>query len=171
MMSLDISLYNRKTGEDIIEMNWLRNPFGLERWASDNANLEMKKDLWYVCNHWNYKKASRVNRGLFKSVVDKYWEVISNLTEGFFCFDLPAYRQFVEGKTQFMVQEDWAFGQRIKGAKYEGERLAIPMWQFTPQVIDLGGKNKLEDYQEWFRELVRFAELLQNENYRLYCSN
>lgn len=170
-MSLSISLY--RDNKEIMAMNWLRNPFGLERWASDNVPLQLKKDLWYVCNHWNYEKSNRINRQLFLDVVMQYWAGIKKLKEGYFFFSLPSYRQFVEGKTQYLdTMIGWAFGgKRIKGEKYVENRLAIPMWQFNEQVVDLGGQYQLDDYKNWFKELVGFAKLLQDKRNRFYCSN
>lgn len=62
-MSLNISLIDKKANIIISEMNWLRNPFGLCDWAEANVGDKIKigkKDLWYVCNHWNYKKSSKI---------------------------------------------------------------------------------------------------------------
>lgn len=170
-MSLDISL--SKNEEEVISMNWLRNPFGLERWASDNTNLNFKKDLWYVCNHWNYDKSSRVNRQMFQEVVLQYWEVVKELKDGYFYFDLPAYQQFVEPNKKYMELNFNNLG--IKGERYntdkqDDRRLAIPMWQFKHPEFHLQNCS-LEYYKNWFNELVEFAELLQDKSYAFYCSN
>ncbi|MCJ7634853.1 hypothetical protein MUP77_21000, partial [Candidatus Bathyarchaeota archaeon] len=163
-----------KQENGVRSMNWLRNPFGLCNWAEENTKtlLHKVKSLWYVCNHWNYGKASRVNRRLFLEVVLAYSERISSLAEGYFYFDLPEYRQFIEGKANFMETTP-LFSEltHIEGSKYdEQRRLMIPMWQFEHPSFNLG-KCSLAGYQNWFNELVEFARLLQDKAYRFYCSN
>ena len=173
-MSLDILL--TKNGEEISEMNWLRNPFGLCNWAMDNARpdlLQYPLGLWFVCNHWAYDKSSELNRVLFKGVVDAWWQIVRMLDIGYFKFDLPAYRQFIEDKKYKLHTRDFAFGKIIVGSKYDDDsNLLIPMEHFRDW--DLGIKNGgtvLQHYKEWFLELVGFAELLQDEDTVFYCSN
>ncbi len=67
-MSLNISLYDCDDN-GIANMNWLHNPFGLCKWAEDNAHFiwgnepELESDtLYYVCNHWAYDKNGAIDR-------------------------------------------------------------------------------------------------------------
>ena len=166
-MSIDLHLYDGE--EEIISLNWLRNPFGLCNWAEDNVGDNLR--LHYVCNEWTYGKSDQVNRPLFKQVVEEYWARIQKLDAGYFFFDLSSYRQFVEphiaafpGKRLFDI---WS----IDGSKYDQRgRLMIPMGHFDRPEFDVF-KPSLEGYREWFSELVRFAEKLQNEKHRFYASN
>lgn len=175
-MSLDISLIDENE-EDVIEMNWLRNPYGLCNWAEDNVieagyNPDKEESLWYVINNWSYDDSPNVDRKLFLDVVMKYWEVVKNLEQGYYFFSLPGYRQFVEGKTHLMPQEKRSWGTpRIKGEKYAHDRrLMIPMENFKHSEFTLDDPC-LKRNQEWFAKLVKFAEMLQDEQYIYYCSN
>lgn len=173
-MSLDISLENKKTGELIIEMNWLRNPFGLCQWAEDNTNThDWKKGLWYVINHWNYGKSNRVNRELFKKVVDKHQEIIENLQRGYFFFSLSSYVQFVQPHYDLFPKEKLFTGDYyIKDSKYDDKkRLMIPMEYFDKPEFNLSSDVSLKRYKKWFGALVEFASLLQNKNNKFHCSN
>ncbi len=99
-MSLDISIINKKTGESR-EMNWLRNPFGLCNWAEANFNFTIKDEpkekdsLWYVINHWNYKKSSRINRVKFKQTILWYWNVLEDLKKGYFFLDALGVMDYI----------------------------------------------------------------------------
>ena len=183
-MSLDIALYTDDPELPEVEMNWLRNPFGLRDWAEDNYRIatgagEREIDLYHVINHWNYDRAEQVDRPLFKRVVDEYGAVLSGLDRGYFVFDLSGYIQFVEPhlsliNREYIIPSAPEIGTRIAGSKYVGKgacsRLAIPQEHFAPRAFNLG-RCTLDRYKEWFGELVRFAELLQDERYRFYCSN
>ena len=180
-MSLDISLYDKKTGEEVLEMNWLRNPFGLCDWAEDSVKeiVDSSKSLWYVCNHWNYNKSKFVKRALFQEVVEKYWEEIKKIEEGYFYFNAHAYDQFIGPKYDFFPKEDSIIGEtRIKGVNRMGEsKVGIPMQHFNHDgIIDLGiglrgTQDVLEHYKKWFKDLVMFADMLQDTKYRFDCSN
>ena len=100
-MSLEIDLIEKETGNEVMSLNWLRNPFGLQTWAEDNVGMkivqrvrgisgreELFEDLRYVCNHWSYEDSSDIDRGLFKQVVDTYWKEIQKLEVGYFVFNL-----------------------------------------------------------------------------------
>lgn len=175
-MSLDISLRNREDSGDTIDMNWLRNPFGLCQWTEDNVKVKLPKGktLYYVLNHWNYKKSNKVNRKLFLKVVMTYWEEIQKLEKGYWFFSLPGYMQFIEPEKERFP----------KAGKYNGihdgyddqSRMKIPMTEEAAKVFDVGqmrvdASTPLEYYKNWFAELVRFAEKLQDRKYRFYCSN
>ncbi len=170
-MSLDISV---TTSEEEVELNWLRNPFGLCNWAEDNVHPKTRRSLWYVCNHWSYKKSCRVNRPLFQEVVLAYWEQIKRLKQGYFVFDLPSYRQFIEPNISHLPTESpnpFSSVRWIKGSKYTNDRrLMVPMEHFDSSVFHLS-VPRLGSYQDWFKRLVYAAELLQQTSAKFYCSN
>lgn len=67
-MSLDISLYTNNN-EEVASLNWLRNPFGLERWAAANvkgvpfhSNGITEPDLYEICNKWTYDESPFITR-------------------------------------------------------------------------------------------------------------
>lgn len=190
-MSLDIELSNGN------ELNWLRNPFGLERWARNNVECKittefisgtMKKDengykyidwetdhswnLWDVTNNFCYSGAKYLNekpintqkilRKLFKIVVDAYWEEIQKLDKGYFYFDLPAYRQFVEGQ----------FEGIIEGSEYSRDYkyLKIPIEIYEKKYPERERKG-LTGYKDWFKQLVIFADELQDLDNKFSGSN
>lgn len=177
-MSLDIALYDSE-GNVITEMNWLRNPFGLCQWAEDNAHYLWQAEpatndqLWFVCNTWNYAKSEEVDRAHFKSVVDRYWDTLKGLEVTYYFFNLPAYRQFVESKIDHLPTNQLAFTDTlsIEGSKYDKEhRLMIPVDLFKPSIFNLGNPST-EKQKQWMMELVDFADKLQDETCRFYCSN
>jgi hypothetical protein len=177
-MSLDISLINVETDEEEYDMNWLRNQYGLIYWAMDNVgdkvNIPKGKDLWYIVNHWNYKKSNRVNRELFKRVVDEYWKYIEPLEEGFFAFSLTSFIQFIAPNFSKLPKNKWG---NIDGIKYnEGRtKVMLPMEHFKHPSFHLrpipADKTMLQEWKDWFKQLVEFAEMLQDRKYRYYCSN
>ena len=153
-MSLEIDLTDRTTGQTVAEMNWLRNPMGLERWAEANVghlvNIPKGKTLWYVCNHWNYEKSSRVNRELFKRVVDEYWKHIEQLERGAIVYSFPSFVQHVNRTLQFREYE----------FRNDYKEIAVFLKPYN-----------LDRYKAWFKELVDFAEKLQDRNVSFFCSN
>ena len=161
-MSLEISLRKKGDEEEAMSLNWLRNPFGLERWAEANVgktdNSPENERLWYVCNNWNYGKSKEIDKCLFEQVVDKYWSAIQELEVGYFVFNLPMYRQFVEGELRKRLE----FGDYKYRMGYT--EIAIKM-EFFEDVPTLDG------YKEWFHRLVLFAEKLQDPNMEFHCSN
>ena len=170
-MGLDLHLYD-KDDDEVMWVNWLRNPFGLCNWVEDNLTelgYNPETSLYYVCNHWAYKEDG-ADRPLFQKVVNEYWRRVEDLEQGYFFFSLSSYRQFVEGKTGLMIMEEGIAGPRIKGEKYAKDgSLMIPMWQFSHPEFRLSGPD-LQDYKDWMKRLVKFAELLQNEEYTFSCS-
>jgi hypothetical protein len=169
-MSLDISITHKKSG-DSMDMNWLRNPFGLCNWAEANVHPKTKKDLWYVINHWNYEKSRRINRKLFKEVVDAYWAEIQKLEKGYFYFDLGSYMSFVQPHLSELPVERLFDQDRIKGGVFADDgRYGIPMEYFNKPAFHLSDAT-LDRYKEWFSQLVEFAQMLQDKDYRFYCSN
>lgn len=170
-MSLDISV---AVGDEEIALNWLRNPFGLCNWAEANVQPKTRRNLWYVCNHWAYDKAKRVNKPLFLEVVLAYWDAIQAMDRGYFVFDLPSYRQFIEPFVDYLPSRPHVMGdgQRwIKDSKYDDhQRLMIPMEHFVSPVFHLGDAS-LDEYRRWFSRLVDLARLLQEHGAVFYCSN
>ena len=170
-MSLDISLTYKD--EEIMEMNWLRNPFGLCNWAEDvikEKGLKTKKSLWHVINHWNYEKSEKVNRKLFLEIVEEYNKIIQELEEGHFYFNVFSLCQFVMPKYSQFEQEKGFCNTRIKGIKYGKDKVGIPMTSLNCEIFNVG-KGELKDYKKWMNELLEFAKLLQNKKYKFYCSN
>lgn len=190
-MSLDIDLEDEH-GNEVASMNWLRNPFGLERWAEGNVGDKFKLynsktdervNLWYVCNRWNYDKGNEINFGrdkdfnriLFKEVVDTYWEYLSKLKCGYFFFSVPLYQQFLgnKGFPLLFDNDGWIVGSWMKNDDIAD--IAVPMRYFEDNnIVDLGSiacKDILQGYKDWFLELVNFAVKLQDPDLRFYCSN
>lgn len=182
-MSLDISL-TTKDEEEIMDMNWFRNPYGLCNWAEDNLEyLELQpgsesSTLYYVCNHWAYDKSKDVDRKLFKGVVDYYWEHIKDMDRAYYFFDLSSYRQFVEPSLHLIPKVKNILGQLdIMDIVYMREqrgRIGIDVEYFKPKEFNLSRHNTtsmLKDSKKWFKQLVEFAEELQDEATIFYCSN
>ena len=129
-MSLEISLRKKGEEDEIMSLNWLRNPFGLERWAAANTEKENveRGRLWYVCNHWNYDKAKKIDTRVFKEIIDKYWGVIRELREGCFGPQFARTKDKVKAmeytlkfksmeqlRLGFIMQEEW-------GKHWDGKR-------------------------------------------------
>lgn len=196
-MSLDIMLTHKRTGEEIISMNWLRNPYGLATWAEDNYQYATHHNqhnhapeqpaypskvgyrLYYVCNHWAYKSSSAVNRPLFKRVVDQYAEVLLSLDKAYYFFDTSSFIQFVLPHWELIPQRQLTEFIRVVGTQddrpvYLGNRMGFNIEWFDKPAFNLryrDGSTMLEHYKRWMGQLVNFAELLQNKDYRFYCSN
>lgn len=174
-MSLSISLYENNS--EIASMNWLRNPFGLERWAEANTeyatrecniSFKLPVTLWDVCNKWSYDDSEKIDRTLFKVVVDTYSSVIQQLEHGYFWFDLHSVMQFIAPKySSFPKDLDW---NRIKGSKYHNDTLGVPQ-EYFGDICGGDGNCNLDYYKNWFGELVEFADELQHKEYTFYCSN
>lgn len=167
------------------EMNWLRNPFGLCNWAEANYNYVTKQEppeeqrLWYVINHWNYSKSVDVDRKLFLDVVKRYGEVILSLTKGYYWFDVSGYIQFVEPHLSVIPRHDPLAGLgigdgslRIVDSVYHDRQIGIPVDYFNHACFGLRHCNdRLAKNQDWYRELMEFAEMLQDPETVFYCSN
>jgi hypothetical protein len=185
-MSLDLSVTNPTTGQQC-EMNWLRNPYGLERWARANYRYVKKKEptpsLWDVCNIWAYENAVEVNRPLFLSTVQCYGEVILALEQGYFWFDVSASIQFVEPHLEQFPRYDplakWGIADdslRIEKSVHFNKELGIPMEYFGHPCFHLSDiyrphAHTLAHYQDWYRELIQLAEVLQDPETEFSCSN
>jgi len=174
-MSLYLSLI--KDSGELIELNWLRNPFGLECWVESNTSIIVDgmstESLYHVCNHWSYAKSKDVDRKLFIHVVDYYWNSIKKLDKGYFFFDLPSYIQFVQPHFNVLPIDD-IFGT-IHGCSYNENSsiIKIPMEHFNHIDFNLGIHNEsvLGHYKNWFKKLVDFAEALQDESTIFECTN
>lgn len=181
-MSLDIDVRNPKTGVSL-EMNWLRNPYGLCSWAEDNYNYqtesspddESEQRLWHVINHWNYDKSDQVDKELFYSVVMRYGNVILNdLKQGYFFFTEQALKQFIfPHLTVLSWTKDTLPGVVIK---HPIIKLGIPMDYFSHECFGLSSEYRpnahtLERYQAWFQQLMDFATILRDPDAEFYCSN
>lgn len=172
-MSLDIYVTNMRTGEQR-SMNWLRNPYGLCNWAEANydyrterkTNEESSDSLWYAINHWCYDTSEQVDKALFLAVVKRYGQVLlHDLPQGYFFFNERALDQFVKPH----------FSEVPKGIAVSCEKhkeYGIPMEYFTHlSTVYRPDEHTLKHYQEWYAELVAFAELLRDPDSRYYCSN
>lgn len=174
-MSLDISVTNKRTG-DYLEMNWLRNPFGLCQWAEDNylyvhklERVPEEESLWYVINHWNYDKAVQVDRRLMLSTVQRYGECLTEMERGFFWFDLA---RFPQNLSTHIVPDKLHlpyFGMGYCINVYHNDKVGIPI-EDTARSVDLSHKT-LADYQQWYWQLIDFAHALQDPDAQFYCSN
>jgi hypothetical protein len=180
-MSLDISVNNPVTGESM-ELNWLRNPFGLCAWAEDTLLYETKTEaapegqsLYYAINHWNYDKSSGVDKPLFRQVVQRYGEVILNVEKGYFWFPLDRFPDnlschIAPGKNVNDLQSSLRDGNVVNGdfVRYQ-DKIGVPIEQCA-KFISLGHAD-LEYYKGWYGELIHFAEILQAPDAVFYCSN
>jgi hypothetical protein len=162
-MSLDISLYDiGRSGEkyEVLSMNWLRNPFGLERWAETNAGVKVSDDqsLYYVCNHWAYDNSidhddpHHDNREFFKEVVDHYGNALHmrhrNGETFYFAFtnenlinnyvlDTRILPHFPLGEVKdahFIKGAVWGPGEG--GARNGAQTLFVPMQHFETPAIN-----------------------------------
>lgn len=174
-MGLDLSLF--RGDEEVVELNWSRNPFGLCQWAEDNADPGIDFSLYFVCNEWAYSKGDQVNRPLFKSVVDAYGEMVKALEFGYFWFPESnleqSVRNFQSGNypTPGLVTVEMV--QQARFVEFRNGKYGIPMTMFhSPHSrFDYSEDLRLPRYKEWFTRLESFAEQLQDETLRFYCSN
>ena len=175
-MSLKISVRNPETDETI-DMNWLRNQYGLCNWAEDTYAYTTKQTvpenqtLWYAINHWNYAKSPEVDRQVFLDTVNKYGRVLLTLDKAYYWFDVSAYIQFVQPQYEVFPKHRLFTGdERIEGTVTYDRKLGIPMEHFNHRCFYLGDAT-LDRYKEWYGELVRFAEMLQVPGTTFDCSN
>jgi len=191
-MSLDIGVYNPSTHAQM-EMNWLRNPYGLEPWARRNylyatqQQEEPKPDLWDVLNQWNYDKSIEVDKSVFLATVMLYGDVIFTLKRGYFWFDEGMFKQFVKPCMSVLPHAPgyflWAGSPALTGIKdtveytfWKKPHVGIPMEYFGHACFELSDAfrphaHTLAHYQDWYKELTSFAELLQKPDSIFSCSN
>jgi hypothetical protein len=176
-MSLDISTHNEETGRSK-DLNWLRNPYGLERWARANyiyARKEEEPDpgLWDVCNCWNYDKSEEVDRALFARVIKHYGETILALKFAYFWFNKNNYVHFIEPYKHLLPT---TLEPSVQYSLWGEPHLGIPMRHFTHPAFNLSSiyypnHHTLEHYQTWYRDLLEFADILLHPASTFYCSN
>jgi hypothetical protein len=95
---------------------------------------------------------------------------LATLEDSYFFFDLPSYRHFVEPRSGCLPKEHRPWGTYIQGEKYFEDRLAIPVGNFASPAFGLDSPSH-KSYMEWLGQLVKFAQMLQDERLRFYCSN
>lgn len=183
-MSLDIYVSNEETGESL-DMNWLRNPYGLCQWAEDNYNFqteskpddESEQRLWHVINHWNYGKSEQVDKELFYSVVMRYGQVLVNdLKQGYFFFPERTLDQFITPHLAVVTSALEKYPCVVVVRYPEDKVYGYPMDIFAHPCFGLSSKYRshahtLKRYQEWFAGLMHFAEVLRKPGSVFYCSN
>lgn len=173
-MSLDLYLYTET--EEIASLNWLRNPFGLCQWAEDNFGGEGLLTL--VCNQWAYDKCEEIDRRLFKSVVDDYWSRISIHITSYFWFNEAQYNQFLKPyEGYFLLDIVGGIAGRMQTVD---NKKGLPLSYFDkdnlPDSLNLKRRHSSDStikeiYINWFKQLVDFADKLQNKEYKFYCEN
>ena len=183
-MSLDISVMSKHTGESM-DMNWLRNPFGLCPWAEANYNYATERQppeeqsLWYVINHWNYDTSDQVDKPLFLEVVKRYGVVLHQLERGYFFFTETGLEQFVwpcVGVTSMVEIRRGQPPDIVTVGRGEEKEYGLPMEKFGDPCYHLSDRYRphahtLGHYLSWYRDLIRFAEILQEPDASFYCSN
>lgn len=171
-MSLSMNVYNPRTKE-YLEISWLRNPYGLCRWAQDNYLFAAETSpadecsLDYVCNTWSYKQSAFVDRKRFLDVVRNYARVLLDLDRGFFFFSEEEVKVFLEPHTLDI--------SAITTFRCNG-RLGIDQKHFSNPCFSLNfisddTRHTLEHYQQWYVRLISMARMLQNPETEFYCSN
>ena len=186
-MSLDIYVTNTRTDEKM-DMNWLRNPFGLCSWAENNYTYFTEreppedKSLWYVINHWNYDKSVQVDKPLFLEVVKRYGSIIMRLDRGYFWFNEGGFRQFIQPHLDVLPMssdqafESYGFEATVRYHFDQKEYIGIPMSYLRHPCFGLSDKSRpdahtLIRYRLWYQQLIDFAEMLQDPDAVFYCSN
>ncbi len=159
-MSCDIRLYI-KTGiinpvtqeeitEEVMSMNWLRNPYGLIRWIYDNTGV----DLYHVINDPSYDKSDSVDRDEFLRLATLANAEVQRLDRGYFIFDLKVAQQFGVTSDDCDVIIDNKLYVKMRAPHGDPEKY------YT-----------LERYKKWTKELYDFAVLLQDPKISYYCDN
>lgn len=176
-----MALNDRETGEEIISINWLRNPFGLCQWAEDNADPKIDFTLWFVCNEWSYDKSAKINRPMFKAVVDAYGEKVRSLNAGYFWFPVDRWPQTIEQMKSGALpsprnSDGWILEHPLKNPNcvLRDAKIGIPQEWFSctyrPHPLRWAWDASLDAYRTWFGQLESLAEQLQDEQYEFYCS-
>ena len=170
-MGFDMSLSGE---EKNISMNWPRNPFGLARWIEDNVKRS-DTDLPSVntiCNRWTYSDSDKIDRELFLNVILSYKTGVENLERGFYYFNIQEYRCFVEPKSYLLEKSKTCLHtEEIKGLEYTKDgRLRIPLDVYA-KYPRAESYSSLEYYKKWYKELLDFAEQLQDKSLTFYCDN
>jgi len=151
-MSLDIDLTN-KDGEIVIEMNWLRNPFGLRNWIKDNTGV----DVWNVVNNHSYDDSPNVDRLLFGETVTEAWEKVEDLAIGYFRLSSQFYTPNLSCELHLPAKDDYWVG--------------MEHYNVIRDSLGCRPGECLQHYKDWTKKLHRFGELLQDESLTYCCSN
>jgi hypothetical protein len=185
----------------VCALNWLRNPFGLERWAYYNtahelADLPDDRTLYYVCNQWAYGTGFDVDRELFYAVVWEHLNVLAHTYgEGkdfYFAFwNDRLITEYVTKYRAYFPNQPGTHGHKIEGSFWisgdENGRqgagtLLVPLRHFEVPEIERGiklgmefapaGQTLVQHYMSWYYELLWFAKMLvENPEFEFYCSN
>jgi hypothetical protein len=170
-----------------LELNWLRNPFGLCDFAEDNVG-NGSMSLWHVCNDFA-DDIEKFDRARFQEIVHEYWCRLAILHRGYFCFSFRSYVQFVRNFPEAMhldlldfMEQDWAW----VGPRRHPTEVRIDVQRFSiygrnadvrttsPTNNQFGwdaGSNVLDWYRKWFQELHEIASAVQDPNATITISN
>lgn len=185
IMGYDICISNDTT---VKELNWLRNAFGLIQWAEDNVGnfiniakfTEIPKNerpLYYVCNHWSYNTANQIDRALFKRVVLEYNQFVQLMSQGYFYFNsieqLHTYwNEFVSWNKIWNKKNIQSLDTALYFPNTLGYNIQIPIAVFySDDDINDHYIHNLDEYKQWFKELVELAELMQDPSTNVYITN
>lgn len=172
-MSVDVYLIHRPTGKNLIELNWIRNPFGLARWLQ--ANVPDAPDLPEMIRE--HVQEGKHTRGDLAHAATKVWRDVSALTEGHFvmpldwswmwpssvtpclwsmCDNCPwlwDHTEVIEVKARPATDTFKWYKQspNITTVKVEQAAFLDALPESHAQFFR---KASLEDYQEWARGLV-----------------
>lgn len=185
-MSLDIYLYDR-SDQEVISMNWLRNPFGLIYVIQANTGV----DMWGVINDNAYDNSHKVNRKEFLSLAQEAFKKMKALTDGFFLIPVTKLKdgrqkdnnniKLIKEKI-FTKESEHHIIYKIRWVDYfEHYCLRMCRSQYGRPCQDYrqyctdwnlkAAKEPVKYYKDWTGELLEFATELQNPEYDYYCSN
>lgn len=174
MMSLDIDLYEIDSeGEEfsVAEMNWLRNPFGLRCWIKDNTGV----DIWKVVNDHSYDDSPNVDREAFLKMACEAHQAVKDLPIGYFRIQRPDPPENASSGLAFLVRDQFMTDDMQYAFHLPGKNeywVEMEYYQDTKHSLGVpSGQSCLERYKQWTREFLEFAQLLQDETLRYYCSN
>lgn len=162
-MSLSISVW--KNDIALASINWFRNPLGLITVVERNLQARFVDDvlsdrginsLRDICGRWSYDEAKNIDRKLFKKVVDRYGELFLQIDDSEIFLEFRDDNEF----KQFMV------GSFVP--------ICPVRYKLTGRLIEhlnLRQSHDGEIYKTWMRELMRVADVLQDETTEFYCTN
>ena len=172
-MGLDIDLCD-SDGHPICSINWLRNPFGLQRAVEDNLKklgdariADGKMTLYQVCNKWSYKESENVDRAVFLETVKTYYDAFNALEDVRLHFNLMEYCQFVQPRFDRLKKS--YTGMWIDGYKIEADgRMSLPT---SVSNALINQDCSFQFYKTWLGQLYDLAVKLQDPSTRVYCEN
>lgn len=157
-----------------LEMNWLRNPFGLCPFAEDNVG-DGSMSLWHVCNDNAYDTSNDLDRPRFLDVVTAYREKLQALELGYFHFEFSSYVQFASSYRAMILP--WGVrADEPRGYRWDKEHkiLGIDVERFIDEP-NFGWSRQtssvLQWYKDWFDQLFEIAKLMQEPGSDVYISN